>query len=39
MRFVLSVDQAIAATVLAFCLGIGWTLGTWLAGKLLSLIK
>ena len=39
MRFVLSVDQAIAATVLAFFLGFGWTCGGWLAQRILALLK
>ena len=39
MRFILSVDQSLAALVLAFCLGIGWTLGCWIAQRVLALLK
>lgn len=39
MRLILSADQALAALVLAICLGIGWTLGCWLATRILALLK
>ena len=39
MRFVLTLDQAVASAGVAFCVAVGWTLGCWLAGRLLALIK
>jgi hypothetical protein len=39
MRFVLTVDHAIAAGGLAFCMAVGWHLGRWLVDKLLSLLR
>lgn len=39
MRFILTLDQALAVTVLMLCAGFGWACGGWLAHKLLSLLK
>lgn len=39
MRFVLTADQALAVTVLMLCAGFGWSVGSWIAHKLLALLK
>lgn len=39
MRFVLTLEQAIAVGGLMFCASIGWQLGRWLTDKLLSFVR
>ena len=39
MRFVLTVDQAIAVAGLAFCMSAGWHFGRWVMDKVLSFIR
>ena len=39
MRFLLNVDQAVAAAGLAFCLAVGWEFGRWAMHKVLELLR
>lgn len=39
MRFILTLDQLIAAGATAFAIAVGWSLGCWVTSKLLNLIK
>jgi hypothetical protein len=39
MRFVIDAQNAIGILGLAFCAGLGWATGCWLANKLLSLLN
>lgn len=39
MRFILTLDQLLAAGATAFALAVGWRLGCWLTDKALSFIR